>query len=32
MALLTKKQWLEVGMFGVAGLGIVLGVLAALHI
>ena len=32
MALLTKKQWLQRGMFGVAGVGVVLGVLAALHI
>jgi hypothetical protein len=32
MALLTKKQWLERGMFVVAGLGVVLGALAALHI
>jgi Na+/glutamate symporter len=32
MALLTKKTWLEWGMFGVAGLGLVLGVAAALHL
>ncbi len=32
IALLTKKRWLEWGMFGVAGVGIVLGGLAALHI
>jgi hypothetical protein len=32
MALLTKKKWLEVGMFGVAGVGVLLGVLAAMHI
>ena len=32
MALLTKKKWLEMGMFGVAAVGIVLGALAALHI
>ena len=32
MALLTKKRWLEWGMFGVAGVGLVLGGLAALHI
>jgi len=31
MALLTKKRWLEWGMFGVAGLGLVLGGAAALH-
>jgi hypothetical protein len=32
MALLTKKRWLQRGMVGVAGVGVVLGVLAALHI
>ncbi len=32
MALLTKKEWLQRGMYGVAGVGVVLGVLAALHI
>jgi hypothetical protein len=32
IALLTKKRWLELGMFGVGGLGCVIGVLAALHI
>ena len=32
MALLTKKSWLERGMFGVAGIGVLLGVLAAMHI
>ena len=32
MALLTKKNWLQWGMVGVAGLGVVLGVLATLHI
>jgi hypothetical protein len=32
MALLTKKRWLEWGMFAVAGLGMALGGLAALHI
>jgi hypothetical protein len=31
MALLTKKRWLEWGMFGVAALGALLGVAAALH-
>jgi len=31
IALLTKKRWLEWGMFGVAGLGIALGGAAALH-
>ena len=32
MALLTKRKWLEWGMFGVAGLGLVLGGLAAAHV
>jgi hypothetical protein len=32
IALLTKKRWLELGMFGVGGLGAVVGVLAALHV
>jgi hypothetical protein len=32
IALLTKLRWLEYGMYGVAGLGIIVGVLAALHI
>ena len=32
IALLTRKRWLEVGMFVVAGLGMVIGVLAMLHI
>jgi hypothetical protein len=32
MALLTKKRWLEWGMFGVAGLGVILGAAAALHL
>jgi Na+/glutamate symporter len=32
IALLTRRKWLEYAMFGVAGLGSVLGVLAALHI
>jgi Na+/glutamate symporter len=32
IALLTKKKWLEYAMFGAGGLGIVVGVLAALHI
>ena len=31
MALLTKKRWLEWGMFGVAGVGLLLGGAAALH-
>ena len=32
IALLTRKKWLEYGMFGVAAAGLVLGGLAALHI
>ena len=31
IALLTRRKWLEVGMFGVAGVGVVLGIAAALH-
>jgi hypothetical protein len=32
IALLTRRKWLEYGMFGVASVGIVLGGLAAAHI
>lgn len=32
IALLTKKKWLEWGMFAVAGIGTAIGVLALLHI
>lgn len=32
IALLTKKKWLEIGMFGVAGVGLVIGGAAMLHI
>jgi len=32
IALLTKKKWLEWGMFGVAGVGVVIGALAMMHI
>jgi len=32
IALLTKKKWLEYAMFGVGGLGVLVGALAALHI
>ena len=32
IALLTRKKWLEYGMFAVAAVGLVLGSLAALHI
>jgi len=31
MALLTKKKWLEWGMFALGGVGIGVGVMAALH-
>jgi lipopolysaccharide export LptBFGC system permease protein LptF len=32
IALLARRKWLEWGMFGVAGIGIVLGVMAMMHI
>ena len=32
IALLTRKKWLEYGMFAVAAVGLVVGVLAVLHI
>ena len=32
IALLTRRKWLEWGMFGVAGIGLVLGGVAALHL
>jgi Na+/glutamate symporter len=32
IALLTKKKWLEIGMFAVGGVGAAIGVAAALHI
>jgi Na+/glutamate symporter len=32
IALLTKKKWLEWAMFGVGGVGVVVGALAALHV
>jgi hypothetical protein len=32
IALLTRKKWLEYAMFGTGGVGVVIGVLAALHI
>ena len=32
IALLTKRKWLEWGMFGVAGVGVALGVAAMLHL
>ena len=31
IALLTKKKWFELAMFGIAGVGLVIGVLAMLH-
>jgi hypothetical protein len=30
--LLTRKKWLEYGMFALAGVGLLVGALAALHI
>jgi hypothetical protein len=30
--LLTKRKWLEWGMFAAGGIGVVIGVLAVLHI
>ncbi|MEI8030393.1 MAG: DUF4337 domain-containing protein [Comamonadaceae bacterium] len=32
IALLTKKKWVEYGMFGAGGIGLLVGLLAALHI
>ena len=32
MALLTRRKWLERGMYGVAGLGVLLGAAAVLHV
>ena len=32
IALLTRKKWLEYGMFALAGIGMIVGALAALHI
>ena len=32
IALLTRKKWLEWGMFGMAGIGVAIGALAMLHI
>ncbi len=32
IALLTKKKWLEYGMFAMGGVGVVIGALAAFHI
>jgi hypothetical protein len=32
IALLTKKKWLEYAMFGAGGIGLIVGVLAAMHI
>ncbi|MBC7718890.1 MAG: DUF4337 domain-containing protein [Chitinophagaceae bacterium] len=32
IALLTRKRWFEYGMFAVAGVGLVIGILASMHI
>jgi hypothetical protein len=32
IALLTRRKWLEWGMFGVAGLGVALGIAALMHV
>jgi hypothetical protein len=32
IALLTKKKWLEWGMFGVGGVGVAVGIAAAMHV
>jgi Domain of unknown function (DUF4337) len=32
IALLTRKKWLEYGMFALAGVGVAIGILASLHI
>ncbi|MEO8299772.1 MAG: DUF4337 domain-containing protein, partial [Burkholderiales bacterium] len=32
IALLTRRKWLEWGMFGVAGLGVALGIAAVMHV
>ena len=32
IALLTRKKWLEYGMFAMAGIGVVVGVLAVFHV
>lgn len=32
IALLTRRRWLQYAMYGVAGVGVILGVLAGLHI
>ena len=32
IALLTKKKWLEFAMFGMGGIGLVVGILAGMHI
>jgi len=31
IALLTRRKWLEWGMFGVAGVGVLLGLAAVFH-
>jgi hypothetical protein len=32
IALMTRKKWLEWGMFGVGGIGVAIGVAAVLHV
>jgi hypothetical protein len=32
IALMTRKKWLEMGMFGVAAVGLGIGALALLHV
>ena len=32
IALLTRRRWLEISMYGVGGVGVVLGIAAALHV
>ena len=32
IALLTRKKWLEIGMFGMGGLGVAIGIAASLHV
>jgi Na+/glutamate symporter len=32
IALLTRKKWLEWGMFGVGGIGVAIGILASMHV
>jgi len=32
IALLTRKKWLEVAMFGAGGAGVLIGIAAAMHL